>query len=68
MTASGARLDTRDFLAYLNTANATNDLAVAMAAIVERRHALARLESGGRAESSAARRRQSLPPTSEYAS
>lgn len=44
MTASETRLGTVDFLAYLKDANATNDLAVAMAAIVERRHALARLE------------------------
>lgn len=44
MTASETRLGTRDFLAYLDSANATNDLAAAMAAIVERRHALARIE------------------------
>jgi hypothetical protein len=44
MTASETRLGTRDFLTYLECANATTDLAVAMAAIVERRHALARLE------------------------
>jgi hypothetical protein len=44
MTASEAKLGTRDFLAYLHHANATNDLAAAMAAIVERRHAVARLE------------------------
>src|SRR5687768_4279543 len=44
MTASETRLGTRDFLAYLKDANATNDLAAAMAAIVERRHAVARLE------------------------
>ena len=44
MTASEAKLGTHDFLAYLHHANATNDLAAAMAAIVERRHAVARLE------------------------
>jgi hypothetical protein len=44
MTAVETRLGTRDFLAYLQGANATNDLAAAMAAIVERRHAVARLE------------------------
>ena len=44
MTASGPPLGTRDFLTYLMGANATNDLAAAMAAIVERRHAVARLE------------------------
>jgi hypothetical protein len=43
-TASETPLGTRDFLAYLKDANATNDLAIAMAAIVERRHAVARLE------------------------
>jgi hypothetical protein len=32
------------FLTYLEGANATTDLAATLAAIVERRHALARLE------------------------
>jgi len=44
MTASGSPLGTRDFLAYLKCASATADLADTMAAIVERRHAVARLE------------------------
>jgi hypothetical protein len=37
-------LPTRDFLTYLEGANATADLASTLAAIVERRHAVARLE------------------------
>src|SRR5262249_29792463 len=35
---------TRDFLAYLACTTATTDLAATIAAIVERRHAVARLE------------------------
>jgi hypothetical protein len=38
------RLGTRDFLTYLERANATSELAATIAAIVERRHAVARLE------------------------
>ena len=44
VTTSEKPLVTRDFLAYLQGANATTDLAAAIAAIVERRHAVARLE------------------------
>lgn len=44
MTMSETPLGTRDFLAYLEGAHATTDLASTIAAIVERRHAVARLE------------------------
>jgi hypothetical protein len=44
VTTPEPRLGTRDFLTYLECANATADLAATIAAIVERRHALARLE------------------------
>lgn len=44
VTISETPLGTRDFLTYLECANATTDLAATIAAIVERRHALARLE------------------------
>jgi hypothetical protein len=44
VTMSETPLGTRDFLTYLECANATTDLAATITAIVERRHALARLE------------------------
>jgi hypothetical protein len=44
VSTSEKPLVTRDFLAYLQGANATTDLAATIASIVERRHALARLE------------------------
>jgi hypothetical protein len=44
VTTPEPRLGTRDFLTYLERANATSELAATIAAIVERRHAVARLE------------------------
>jgi len=44
VTTSDTPLATREFLTYLERANATNELADTIAAIVERRRALARLE------------------------